>query len=75
MIFDFDTRSRFARLAQMVYHRPKQRGCASGDIVLYRFEGGLDGLLRLFRVEQIGVDQLEQRRIQFGRLWYDLAVG
>ncbi len=51
-----------AGLAQVGEHRRKQARRTGGHVLVHRRERRLDRLLRLLRVQQVGVDGLEERR-------------
>src|SRR5579864_5116814 len=56
---DLGGRPRFAGLAQMVEHRPEQRGGPPGQVAVNRVQRRLDTLAGLLRVEHAGVDLLK----------------
>ena len=69
-------RPRLAGLAQVVEHRREQRRRALGhDSASTASSAACTARPRLLRVEQVGVDGLEERRVQRQRLRDHLAVG
>ena len=75
VVLDLGGRPRLADLAQIVEERREQRRRALGEVTVSSVERGLHALPRLLRVEQVGVDRLEEGRIERHRLRDHLAVG
>ena len=58
----------------MIEHRPEERGCALRQEIVDGVESRLHVLVCLFHIQQIGIDRLEQCRIQLHRLKDHLAI-
>ncbi len=75
MILDFGGGPRLSGLAQMFDDRGKQDRSAFCQIIVHCGERGFDGLHGLPGIEQLGVNDPEETRVQLQCLWEHFAVG
>src|SRR6185369_14695942 len=68
MGLDLGRRTRFAHLAQVIEHQPEQRGRSSRQVLVDGVERRLHFLPCLLGIQQIGIDDPEERRIELHRL-------
>src|SRR5438093_4371916 len=64
VILDLAARSRLADFAQVIENRLEQDRRPLGEVVIHGLERRLHVVPRLPRIEQVGVDRLEQRWIE-----------
>ena len=74
VVFDFGGRASFAHFGQVLDDGGEDSGGALQQICIDGRQRGLDRRRGLLRVEEVGVDELEERWIQFERLREHLAV-
>ena len=75
MALDFGRRSRLAGVTQILDDRRKEQLCALADVRIDGVERGVDRPRRFLRIEHLGVDHLEELRIEPHGLWHHLAIG
>src|SRR5690242_19233575 len=75
VVADFGGGAGFADFTEMVDDWSEECGDTVADVLLGRYERGLDVLGRLPGVEQVGIDELEKCRVELDGLRQDFAAG